>query len=185
VPPTFASTGQVAIVEATHSFVDLYKVGRVNYLPMTKTTDWREYTLRMLDTLNGVDARHYIKKDLQPFLPPGYPNVHNIPSVIKFISYEPALRPLHLPTHEPLPDWVISGGESGPRARPMDPQWVRDIIWQRGIAPFHKQWGTYRSNPLVVEQGMTVKDAKALDNHGKGGGLVDGKLIREFPLRIR
>ena len=64
----------LAIVEAMHSFVDLYKVGRANYLPMTETTDWREYTLRMVDTLNRVGARHYIKKDLQPFLPPGYSN---------------------------------------------------------------------------------------------------------------
>jgi DNA repair photolyase len=72
--PTLNIDASLAIVEATHGFVDLYKVGRVNYLPMTKTTDWRDYTLRMLDTLDRVNARHYIKKDLQPFLPPGYPN---------------------------------------------------------------------------------------------------------------
>jgi hypothetical protein len=54
-----------------------------------------------------------------------------------------------------------------------------------GIAPFHKQWGTYRSSPLVVEQGLSIEDAKALDNHGKGGGLIDAKLVREFPLPIR
>jgi hypothetical protein len=87
----------------------------------------------------------------------------------------------------PFPDWLISGGESGGGARQMDPQWVRDIIadcQNSGVAPFHKQWGTYKSNPLVTEQGMSVKDAKALDSHGKGGGLVDGELIREFPLRI-
>jgi hypothetical protein len=41
---------------------------------MTKTTDWCDYTIRMGDALNRVGARHYIKKDLQPFLPPGYPN---------------------------------------------------------------------------------------------------------------
>jgi hypothetical protein len=46
---------------------------------MTKTTDWRDYTLRMLDTLNRVEARHYIKKDLQSFLPPGYPNPLRVP----------------------------------------------------------------------------------------------------------
>jgi hypothetical protein len=46
---------------------------------MTKTTDWRDYTLRMLDTLNRVGARHYIKKDLQPILPPGYPNPLRVP----------------------------------------------------------------------------------------------------------
>jgi hypothetical protein len=41
---------------------------------MTKTTDWRDYTLRMVDTLSRVGARHYIKKDLQAFLPLDYPN---------------------------------------------------------------------------------------------------------------
>jgi hypothetical protein len=32
---------------------------------------------------------------------------------------------------------------------------------------------------------MSTEDAEALDNHGKGGGLLDGELIREFPLPIR
>jgi hypothetical protein len=48
---------------------------------------------------------------------------------------------------------------------------------------FHKQWGSYANNPLVVEQGMSTKDAEALDYFGKGGGLVDGELVREFPVR--
>lgn len=72
--PTLDADSSLAIVEATHSFVDLYKVGRVNYLPMTKTTDWRDYTLRIVGALNRLGARHYIKKDLQPFLPDGYHN---------------------------------------------------------------------------------------------------------------
>jgi protein gp37 len=96
----------------------------------------------------------------------------------------PALGPLRLPKHGPFPDWLISGGESGPGARPVDPQWIRNIIAdcrRKGVAPFHKQWGTYASNPLVVEQGMSVKDAATIDNYGKGGGLVDGILVREFP----
>jgi hypothetical protein len=52
-----------------------------------------------------------------------------------------------------------------------------------GVAPFHKQWGSYNNNPLVVEKGMTVGEARAIDTEGKGGGLVDGKLVREFPER--
>lgn len=47
---------------------------------------------------------------------------------------------------------------------------------------FHKQWGTYQNNPLVVNRGMTIDEAKASDNFGKGGGLVDGELVREFPV---
>jgi DNA repair photolyase len=77
--PTLDIASSLAIVEATHSFVDLYKVGRVNYLPMTKTTDWRNYTLRMIDTLNSLNAKHYIKKDLQSYLPPDYPNPLRVP----------------------------------------------------------------------------------------------------------
>jgi len=40
--------------------------------------------------------------------------------------------------------WVIVGGESGPRARPMDPEWVRDIRAQcrkANVPFFFKQWG--------------------------------------------
>jgi Protein of unknown function (DUF5131) len=40
--------------------------------------------------------------------------LQKVPTVIKFISYEPALAPLKLPKHDRLPDWLISGGESGP-----------------------------------------------------------------------
>lgn len=72
--PTLDVDASIAIVEATHAFVDLFKVGRVNYLPMTKTTDWRDYTLRMIDTLGRLGARHYIKRDLQGYLPAGYSN---------------------------------------------------------------------------------------------------------------
>jgi DNA repair photolyase len=78
--PTLDVEASLAIVEATHSFVDLYKVGRANYLKeITRTTDWRDYTSRMVDALNRVGAKHYIKKDLQPYLPSGYPNPLRVP----------------------------------------------------------------------------------------------------------
>jgi protein gp37 len=62
---------------------------------------------------------------------------------VKFLSLEPLLGPLaNLRLHGI--DWVIVGGESGPRARPMDPAWVADIRDQcqdAGVAFFFKQWG--------------------------------------------
>jgi protein gp37 len=112
-------------------------------------------------------------------------HLQRIPAPIKFISYEPALGPLRLPAHGPFPDWLISGGESGGGARPVKAQWVRDIVAdcrRNAVASFHKQWGTYRNNPLVVNKGMSIDQAKTLDKFGKGGGLIDGELIREFPL---
>ena len=73
--PTLDVEASLEIVRETHSFVDLYKVGRANYLKeITRTTDWRDYTLRMIELLNSVGAKHYIKKDLQEYLPLGYHN---------------------------------------------------------------------------------------------------------------
>jgi DNA repair photolyase len=73
--PTLDVKASLDIVKATNGFVDLYKVGRANYLKeITRTTDWRDYTLRMIDLLNRVGSRHYIKNDLQPYQPPNYAN---------------------------------------------------------------------------------------------------------------
>jgi len=72
--PTLDTASSLAIIERTHQFVDLYKVGRANYLPMTYTTDWGEYTQRILDLCARLGVRHYIKADLQPYLPDGYHN---------------------------------------------------------------------------------------------------------------
>lgn len=72
--PTLDCDSSLEIVRETHSFVDLYKIGRVNYLPMTKTTDWRDYTLRMIDLCQKLGVKHYIKRDLQVYLPEGYDN---------------------------------------------------------------------------------------------------------------
>jgi protein gp37 len=107
-----------------------------------------------------------------------------IPARVWFVSYEPAIGPLRISRGDPRPDWLISGGESGPRARPMVSQWARDIIadcQELGIAAFHKQWGAPGNNPLVQEQGISPAQIKEIDPHGKGGGLVDGRLVREFP----
>jgi protein gp37 len=62
---------------------------------------------------------------------------------IKFLSLEPLLGPL---PHLNLAgiDWVIVGGESGPKSRPMNPAWVIDLRDQcrRAEVPFFfKQWG--------------------------------------------
>jgi protein gp37 len=111
-------------------------------------------------------------------------HLSRISCAITFISYEPAIGPLRLRTEGRQPDWLISGGESGGSARTMNPQWARDIISdcrEYGVAPFHKQWGTYASNPLVFESGLTLKKAQQKDTEGKGGGLIDGCIVREFP----
>lgn len=109
-----------------------------------------------------------------------------VPARIRFLSIEPitarvgqlALDGIH---------WVITGGESGPGRRPNKPTWTREVRDQcasQGVAYFHKQWGAYESNPIVAEQGLSEADAEKLDpkTNGKGGGLLDGRLWRDFPL---
>jgi protein gp37 len=66
-----------------------------------------------------------------------------VPASVRFLSIEPLLGPI---PELPLAgvDWVIVGGESGPRRRPMDPGWVADIRDQcvaAGAPFFFKQWG--------------------------------------------
>ena len=118
-----------------------------------------------------------------------------VPARIRFVSYEPAVGSLDLlatPARraDSLPDWVIWGGESGPGARTMTPAWARRITRQcsdLGIAVFGKQWGAYRSNPEVFENGRTARDAEILDPkiNGKGGALLNAhgraELFRQFP----
>lgn len=77
--PTLDIESGLAIVKETHEYVDLYKIGRVNYLPMTKTTDWKSYTERMVELCARLGVAHYVKKDLQRFLPAGYPNPLRLP----------------------------------------------------------------------------------------------------------
>jgi DNA repair photolyase len=72
--PTIDCESSLKIVQQTYKFVDLFKIGRVNYLPITKTTDWKDYTLRMIDLCQKLNVKHYIKKDLQCYLPEGYYN---------------------------------------------------------------------------------------------------------------
>ncbi len=65
-----------------------------------------------------------------------------IPAPVRFLSVEPMLGPVR-----DIPEginWVICGGESGPGARPMDPEWVRDLrdeCVEKKIPFFLKQWG--------------------------------------------
>jgi hypothetical protein len=78
--PTLSAEHSLAVVEATHGFVDLYKVGKANYLKeYSKKIDWRDYTLRMIELLDRLGKKHYIKRDLQRYLPEGYANPLRVP----------------------------------------------------------------------------------------------------------
>jgi protein gp37 len=82
---------------------------------------------------------------------------------VKFLSLEPLLGPLPDLDLAGI-DWVIAGGESGPGARPMREEWVREVRDQcerAGVAFFFKQWG-----------GINKK---------KAGRILDGRVWDEMP----
>jgi len=72
--PTLDCESSLEIIERTHEYVDLYKVGRANYLPITSSTDWESYTQRIVHLVSRLGVKHYIKRDLQKYLPEGYYN---------------------------------------------------------------------------------------------------------------
>ena len=114
------------------------------------------------------------------------PVLFEIPARTKFISAEPLLGPIDLgfdhecgdPPHYPCPpmaDWLIIGGESGGRARPMQLEWARDLLAQCresevSTVPFVKQLGSV----LGRELGAGPKG-------GDMAGWPADLRVREFP----
>ena len=94
-------------------------------------------------------------------------DLRRVPATVRFLSCEPLIGPL-----DSLPlagiHWVIVGGESGPGARPMRPEWAQAIRRQcteSGVPFFFKQWGGVRKH--------------------RTGRLLNGRTYDEMPLRYR
>ncbi len=92
-------------------------------------------------------------------------HLRDVPAAVRFVSAEPLLGPLGQVNLDGV-DWVIAGGESGPKARPMDINWgreLRDHCADGGVKFFFKQWG-----------GRTPK---------AGGRELDGRTWDDYPMR--
>ena len=103
---------------------------------------------------------------------PRIDKLRNINATIKFLSIEPLLEDLGTINLKGI-DWVIVGGESGPKARPMKEEWVLNIKNQCAefdIPFFFKQWGTWGAD--LVKR-----------NKKKNGRLFQGKIWEEYPER--
>ena len=118
-------------------------------------------------------------------------------ATVKFLSCEPLLEDLGELDLRGI-DWVICGGESGKKARPMHPDWVRNIKRQckeQGVPFFFKQWGEWKpaSDETTLGEIKNSKnkhlycflDGVYFKKLGKGcsGCLLDGKEYKEFPKR--
>jgi len=101
---------------------------------------------------------------------------------IKFLSLEPLIGPL-LSLDLKKIDWVIVGGESGHKARPIKKEWVIDIKKQCAKAHvpfFFKQWGKKNFNPDKRDPTISAKHPQ----HAKGGCELDGKVYRKMPKKL-
>jgi protein gp37 len=114
------------------------------------------------------------------------PELLATPAALRFVSCEPLLGPVDLYTWLPMLeieresrcpddaylDWVIVGGESGPGARPMHPEWARSIRDQCSAARvpfFFKQWGEW----LPEDQFGADGDKPTAANTGARWGILD------------
>lgn len=139
-------------------------------------------------------------------------HLRRVPARVRFLSMEPLLGPVDLGGHvEPTAfwraaaairrgrypvsgdgghrriDWVIVGGESGPRARPMHPEWARSLRDQcvaAGVPFFFKQWGEWAPEPSAVTEGDFVfPDGRHMTRIGKtaAGRILDRREWSEVP----
>jgi protein gp37 len=94
-------------------------------------------------------------------------------------------------------DWVICGGESGSKARPMHPQWARSIRDQcehAGVPFFFKQWGEWWEVDQIPHDSTGFLHNASLYEDGnyffkvgkhKAGRLLDGTLHNEYPQTVK
>ena len=101
---------------------------------------------------------------------PRIDKLRNINASIKFLSVEPLLEDIGQINLTGI-DWVIVGGESGSKARPMKKEWVLNIQKQceeQNVAFFFKQWGTWGADG--------VKRSKK-----SNGRILEGKVWSAYP----
>ncbi len=98
----------------------------------------------------------------------------------RFLSIEPLIGPIQTLSLDGI-DWVIVGGESGPRARPIMKVWIESIQERcdaAGVPFFFKQWGKGSFN----EDPSDPTQAKGHPNYAKGGCQLDGAVYRALPV---
>lgn len=135
------------------------------------------------------------------------PKLLSIPARVRFLSMEPLLAPVDLSewlgyydtisgtntiTNHRALSWVIVGGESGPGARPMHPDWVRSLRDQcvsAGTAFFFKQWGEWGfdrhgADTSGAHEHQTLFPGLIAKKVGKkkAGRLLDGVEWNQFPI---
>lgn len=134
------------------------------------------------------------------------PKLLAVPAAKRFLSMEPLLGSVEIhsaylnkgPSDDMSIDWVIVGGESGPNARPMHPDWVRSLRDQcevAGVPFFFKQWGEWAPHQTIpggdeggdIRRGHVrylVGDGREPDGHFRRGDAAVARVGKKYAGRL-
>lgn len=104
---------------------------------------------------------------------PRIAHLRRVKAAVRFLSIEPLLEDVGRLNLAGI-HWTIVGGESGPKARLMKPEWVENVRRQaasQGVAFFFKQWGAWGADGIR-------RDKK------RNGRELNGRKWDEFPVRV-
>lgn len=203
-----------------------WRVSLLELIELTHGLDWLlltkrpENVVRLIQQAAGRSVQSFFERNPHVWIGTSVedqaaadrriPHLLEIPAPVRFLSMEPLLGPVNLNSWlvaDMRADgggvarlnqlhWVIVGGESGQKARPMHPEWARSIRDQcraAGVPFFFKQWGEW----LPTDHWRDGLNIRAEKNYGVGmpgslmtykrvgtraaGRLLDGREWNEFP----
>lgn len=189
------------------------------YLKTDRRFQWADAAVRQFGGVDPDavhDAVNYGKRELpnvwigvsiedQATADERIPLLLQTPAAVRWVSAEPLLGPSDISEYlrgwrdstaspagvwlAPKLDWLVLGGESGPKARPMHPQWARDLRDQcaaAGVPFLFKQHGEWAHSPEIIDAGGSMfhrfDDGVWMQRIGKkaAGRLLDGVLHDDF-----
>lgn len=197
---------------------DAWRMDLFSLIAQTPTLDWLLLTKR-IGNVNAMSTNDGLMFDMlcdrvwlgatvvnQEEADRDIPKLLKIPAHVRWLSMEPLLGPVRFHWDRWLPvsgfdqierdqlrtiDWIVAGGESGPKARPMYPDWTRSIRDQcagHGVPFLFKQWGEFSPDvPVVNEQTHRIErhelGGNAMYRAGKhlAGRVLDGVQHDGYP----
>ena len=175
-------------------------------------TKWPDRMGEFFASIGGAPDNFYlgVSVENQAAADERIPLLLQTPAAVHYVSVEPMLGPIDLSQHLSSScllttvkhlQWIICGGESGPGARPMHPDWARSLRDQcqaAGVPFFFKQWGEFAPESHWKDFSMAQRNRKGavfsfrdkrwpqnqrMYKVGKktAGNLLDGRTWQEFP----
>lgn len=154
VPPAFIQRVFSTIRQCPHHTFQILTKRSARLLELSDRIDW-PHNVWMGVSVESSDVLHRVE------------DLRRVPAAVRFLSCEPLIGPLDDLDLKGI-HWVIVGGESGPRCRPIEVSWIRSIHQQakrQKVAFFFKQWGGTRKI--------------------RAGRMLNGRTYDEMPQTVR